>query len=253
MGDQRPDSVRFVAEVRGGLWRTVRETVVLLVVAVVLAVAVKTFLAQAFYIPSESMEPGLNVNDRILVEKPSYWFGGPQRGDVVVFADPGDWLTETGDVGPTGLIAKALEKVGLYPSGNHLVKRVIGVGGDTVTCCDKDGRIQVNGTSLAEDDFIDPQERCDGPMVNGCDRSGWSATVPKGYLFVMGDNRDESADSSVHLCVAQDADPTCDPAGAFIPADSVVGKVVSVVWPVNHAKILKRPDVFKEVARAHSP
>ncbi|MFT4287557.1 signal peptidase I [Nocardioides sp.] len=234
-----------------GFWRTVRETAILLVVAVVLAVAVKTFLAQAFYIPSESMEPGLNVNDRILVEKPSYWFGGsPRRGDVVVFADPGDWLGADETAGPSGPITTALEKIGLYPSGNHLVKRVIGVGGDTVTCCDKDGRIQVNGTSLAEDDFIDPQPRCDGPMVNDCDPQGWSATVPKGYLFVMGDNRDESADSSVHLCAADDQGSGCDPLEAFIPVDSVVGKVVSVIWPPSHAKILNRPAVFKEVAAA---
>ena len=101
------------------------ETVLLLVVAVGLAVLIKSFFAQAFYVPSRSMEPGLVKNDRILVEKPSYWFGGtPQRGDVVVFKDPGGWLSEEEDAGPSNPIGKAMVKIGLYPAGGHLVKRV---------------------------------------------------------------------------------------------------------------------------------
>jgi len=80
--------------------KAIRETVLLLAFAIVLALVVKTFFVQSFYIPSESMEPGLIVNDRILVEKPSYWFDGPERGDVVVFKDPGGWLSEEEDAGP---------------------------------------------------------------------------------------------------------------------------------------------------------
>ena len=224
----------------------IRETAILLALAVVLAVVVKTFLVQAFYIPSESMEPGFEVNDRILVEKPSYWRGSPQRGDIVVFSDPGGWLGASEHAGPSGL-ASVLSKVGLYPTGDHLVKRVIGVGGDTVTCCDADGRISVNGTPLAEDGFIDPQSDCDGPMA---DCSGWSATVPKDRLFVMGDNRDESADSSYHLC-RRDR-PGCDPADAFVPVDLVVGKVVALMWPFGRAKVLRRPGVFDDVAEPQS-
>ena len=107
-----------------------------------LAVVIKSFFAQAFYVPSKSMEPGLIKNDRILVEKPSYWFGGsPQRGDVVVFADPGGWLPEADDAGPSSLVGKALVKIGLYPAGGHLVKRVIGVAGDTIHCCNKQGQL----------------------------------------------------------------------------------------------------------------
>jgi signal peptidase I len=227
-----------------GSWKVIRETVILLVVAVGLAIVVKTFFVQAFYIPSGSMEPGLKINDRILVEKPSYWFGSPQRGDIVVFQDPGDWLDQDEDAGPTSALAKTLAKVGLYPSGGHLVKRVIGVAGDKIVCCDKDGRLSVNGTALAEDSFIDPQDDCDGPMA-GC--SGWSATVPKGKLFVMGDNRDESADSSFHLCTADDG-PSCDPSDAFVDTDLVVGKVTALVWPLGHAKVLHRPEVFDDVA-----
>jgi signal peptidase I len=228
----------------GSSWKVFRETVVLLVVAVGLAVIVKTFFVQAFYIPSGSMEPGLKINDRILVEKPSYWNGGPQRGDIIVFEDPGDWLDQGEDAGPTGPVASTLAKIGLYPSGGHLVKRVIGVGGDTVVCCDKDGRISVNGTPLAEDSFIDPQQDCDGPMA-GC--SGWKATVPEGKLFVMGDNRDESADSSFHLCTADDG-PDCDKDDAFVSTDLVVGKVVALVWPLSHAHIIHRPAVFDDIA-----
>jgi signal peptidase I len=243
------DRVRLVTtdertDATSSTWKVVRETVVLLVVAVGLAIIVKTFFVQAFYIPSGSMEPGLKINDRILVEKPSYWSGGPQRGDIVVFKDPGDWLGEGEDAGPSGPLASTLAKIGLYPSGGHLVKRVIGVGGDTVVCCDKQGRITVNGTPLAEDSFIDPQQDCDGPMA-GC--SGWSATVPKGKLFVMGDNRDESADSSFHLCTADDG-AGCDKDDAFVSTDLVVGKVVALVWPLGHAKILHRPSVFDDVA-----
>ena len=225
-------------------WKVFKETVILVVVAVGLAVVVKTFFVQAFYIPSGSMEPGLEINDRILVEKPSYWNGSPQRGDVIVFKDPGDWLDTGEDAGPSGGLAQLLAKIGLYPSGGHLVKRVVGVAGDTVVCCDKDGRITVNGTPLAEDSFIDPQQDCDGPMA-GC--TGWKATVPKGTLFVMGDNRDESADSSFHLCTADDS-PECKKDDAFVSTDLVVGKVVALVWPLGRAHVLHRPDVFDDVA-----
>ncbi len=216
----------------------------LLVLAVGLALGIKTFVVQAFYIPSGSMEPGLSIDDRILVEKVSSWFGGePERGDVVVFDDPGGWLDESESAGPSGPVASTLAALGLYPTGGHLVKRVIGVGGDTVSCCDARGRLSVNGHPLDEDDFIDPQSVCDGPMA-GC-RRGWSATVPEGRLFVMGDNRDESADSSYHLCSRPLRE--CDPASAYVPTDEVVGRVFAVVWPLDHATVERRPDTFDDV------
>lgn len=231
---------------RSGPVRVLLETVVLVLIAVGLAVVVKTFFVQAFYIPSGSMEPGLKINDRILVEKPSYWFGdGPSRGDVVVFKDPGHWLTAADDAPPTGGLASALAKIGLYPSGGHLVKRVIGVAGDTVACCDAQGRITVNGTPLDEASYIAPQSACDGPMA-GC--KGWTATVPKGQLFVMGDNRGESADSSFHLC--RTGAKGCDPSNAFVPISDVVGKVVALVWPAGHAKLIHRPADFEHIAAA---
>ncbi len=235
----------MASETRGA-GKVVWETIVLLVVAVVLALVVKTFFLQAFYIPSGSMEPGLTINDRILVQKPSYWLGGePQRGDVVVFDDPGGWLSETEDVGPEGMVPSLLAKIGLYPTGGHLVKRVIGVAGDTIVCCDAEGRLSVNGVPLEEGDFIAPQQECDGPMA---DCRGWETTVPEGNLFVMGDNRGESADSSFHLCRPRDTE--CDPSDAFVPVDLVVGKVFALVWPLGHAKFLHRPDAFEAVPDA---
>ncbi|MCD4536174.1 signal peptidase I [Nocardioides sp. cx-169] len=222
------------------------ETVILLAVAVVLALVIKTFFVQAFYIPSASMKPGLVENDRILVEKVSYWFGGsPSRGDAVVFEDPGGWLSGVAPE-PTSPLVKALTKIGLYPSGGHLVKRVIGVEGDTIVCCDEAGRLEVNGEPLDEDGFIQPQ-KCDGPMPGpACD---WTAgPVPEGELFVMGDNRSASADSSARLCVGRGG--ACDPEGAFVPVDLVVGKVFALVWPLDRAHFVGRPDIFEDVPDA---
>jgi len=254
------DSPKKDGPTKSGPVRVVVETAVLVVVAVALALVVKTFFVQAFYIPSTSMEPGLKVNDRILVEKPSYWFSGqPQRGDVIVFSDPGGWLDADADTAPPKGVGKVLAKIGLYPTGGHLVKRVVGIGGDTIHCCDTQGRVEVNGQPLDEGSFIAQQEGCDGPMeqANGNYRGGcrgWTAKVPQGRLFVMGDNRGDSADSSFHLCSppqqkAAKTDPTkakrCD--GAFVPTDRVVGKVVALVWPAGHFRFLHRPATFKDV------
>ena len=220
------------------------ETVVLLALAIVLAVLVKTFFVQAFYIPSGSMKPGLVINDRIMVQKVSYWGDdGPDRGEIVVFEDPGGWL-DGGQAGPTNNLTKLLAKIGLFPTGGHLVKRVIGVGGDTVECCDADGRLEINGVAIDEDDFIAPQNECDGPMPSGC-RKDWAVEVPEGDLFVMGDNRGASADSSARLC--EEAQQRCDPDAAFVPVDLVVGKVFALVWPLGHFRFISTPDEFEEI------
>jgi signal peptidase I len=220
------------------------ETVVLLAVAIVLAVIVKTFFVQAFYIPSGSMKPGLRVNDRIMVQKVSYWGDdGPDRGEIVVFEDPGNWL-EGEATGPTNELTKLLAKIGLFPTGGHLVKRVIGVGGDTVHCCDDEGRLEINGVGIDEDEFIAPQSQCDGPMPSGCSKD-WTVTVPDGDLFVMGDNRAASADSSARLC--DPGQKRCDPDAAFVPVDLVVGKVFALVWPLGHFRLIGTPDVFGRV------
>lgn len=220
------------------------ETGVLLVVALAMALIIKTFFVQAFYIPSGSMEPGLQVNDRILVQKVSYWFGSPHRGDIVVFEDPGGWLTGP-EKGPQTWLAEGLAKVGLYPTGGHLVKRVIGIPGDTVACCDKAGHLTINGVALDEDDFIRPQPQCDGPMVSACTKD-WSVTIPDDRLFVMGDNRGASADSSDRYgSYCKIGQPVCEK--ALVPIDLVVGKVFALVWPLDHARFTNDPDVFDKV------
>jgi signal peptidase I len=233
-------------------FKALRETVLLLAFAIILALVVKTFFVQSFYIPSESMEPGLIVNDRILVQKVSYWgSGGPQRGDVIVFDDPGGWLSGLEESQPMSLLARTLAKIGLYPTGGHLVKRVIGVAGDTIQCCDDQGRIMVNGQPVDEDDFIEPQKKppksCDGPMPSGNMDCHWTAgPVPAGTVFVMGDNRNNSADSSVHLC--RPAAEHCDPTDAYVPVKDVVGKVFALAWPLGRAHIVHTPgDDFADV------
>ena len=223
------------------LWQ---ETVLLLAIALGLAIVIKALLVQAFYIPSESMEPGLVKNDRILVQKVSYWFGGePERGDVVVFKDPGGWLSAVEAAGPTSPVAKLMAKVGLYPEGGHLVKRVVGVEGDVISCCDKQGRIEVDGEPVEEDAFARPgTEGCFGPMTGSCD---WTtAPVPEGHVFVMGDNRRHSADSTVHMCTTDETD--CVPGDEFVPVDLVVGKVFVLLWPADRFGFVHRPDAYAD-------
>lgn len=221
-----------------------QETVILLGIAVVLAIVIKALFVQAFYIPSESMEPGLVKNDRILVQKWSYWFGGaPERGDVVVFDDPGGWLVDEG-AGPGNPLTKALAAIGLYPSGGHLVKRVIGVEGDVITCCDAEGRLSVNGEPLDEDYILVGEKACgNGPMTGNCE---WTAgPVPKGRLFVMGDHRNKSADSTVHMCL--EGETECVPGREFVDVNLVVGKVFFLAWPLSNAGWVGDPDSFDDV------
>ncbi len=233
------------------LWQ---ETILLLGIALVLAVVIKAFFVQAFWIPSESMEPGLQINDRILVQKVSYWGGGgPARGDIVVFKDPGGWLTADESAGPTNPVAKVMAKIGLYPQGGHLVKRVIGVEGDVIHCCDDQGRLEVNGQALDEKDYArtnnkigSPSKNCAGPMTRTCD---WTAgPVPTGDVFVMGDNRWHSADSTVHLC--QPDQTECVPGNEFVSTDLVVGRVFVVLWPRDHFSWIHRPGTFADVPDA---
>ncbi|MPZ96354.1 MAG: signal peptidase I [Propionibacteriales bacterium] len=212
------------------LWQ---EVIVLLALALGLAILLKSLFVQAFYIPSESMQDTLIVNDRILVQKVSYWFDAePGRGDIVVFKDPGGWIGDAATPTPTG-VTRALEFFGLYPTGDHLVKRVIGVEGDTVKCCDKQGLITINGEPLDESAYLKPG------MTPGAGQNGtFEVNVPKDKLWVMGDNRAESADSRAHLG---------SPGGGFIPVDDVVGKVFLTVWPLNRASVTDHPSAFDGV------
>ena len=225
-----------------------QEGLLLLALTVILAMVVKTFLVQAFYIPSESMEPALERDDRILVQKVSYWFSGaPERGDVVVFEDPGDWLGPDEQPGPRNVLTRSLSAIGIYPGSGYLVKRVIGVEGDTIECCDSEGRILVNGVELEESDYARLEDvPCAGPMTGQCQ---WTAgPVPEGRVFVMGDNRGASGDSTGHLCTALETDCTADP---YIDVSLVVGKVAAVVWPFDRfAGVENSPASFDPVDEA---
>lgn len=222
------------------------ETVLLLVGAVVLALLIKTFLVQAFFIPSVSMEPGLERDDRILVEKWSGWFGDePERGDVVVFEDPGGWLNAGEVQEPTNPLGSFFARIGLLPTGGHLVKRVIGVPGDVIECCDAEGRITVNGVALDEDAYVleDKAAQCRGPMTGNCD---WTAgPVPEGTVFVMGDNRGNSADSTVHLCLESETE--CVPGDEFVPVELVTGRLWTTVWPFENFGGPEETDAFDDV------
>jgi signal peptidase I len=204
------------------------ETVVLLVLALIVSAIVKTFFVQMFFVPSGSMRPLFVDDDRILVQKMAYWTGHPQRGDVVVFDDPGGQWLGTEGVPKLTPLQKGLSEVGLYPTGGHLVKRVVGVGGDRVVCCDPQGRVTVNGVPLNEKAYL-------MPGANPSDRR-FDVTVPKGRLWVMGDNRGNSEDSRFHQEL---------PGAGTVPEDDVVGKVWAIVWPFGRAHLLREPGTFE--------
>ncbi len=209
-----------------------QESILLVVTAMVMAVVVKAFFLQAFYIPSESMEPTMLVDDKILVQKVSYWGGEPSRGDIVVFDDPGGWLDDSASDGASNPVQRALELVGLFPTGGHLIKRVVGVGGDRIVCCDDEGRLSVNGVPVTEPYLRDPAANPD---------SRFDVEVPEDHLWVQGDNRGNSSDSRAHQG---------DPGGGFIPVDSVVGKAWLRVWPWKRIGFIDGTEAFSEVPSA---
>ena len=209
------------------------ELIVLVVVALVVSLCIKTFVMQMFFVPSESMEPLLVTDDRILVQKVSYWGNDVKRGDVVVFEDPGGWLGR----GPQlNGVQKAMSAMGLYPSGGHLVKRVIGVGGDRVACCDDRGRVTVNGVPLDERDYLVAGQQ---PSAKEFD-----IRVPVDRLWVMGDNRANSEDSRYHQDLR---------GNGTIPELNVVGKVFAVVWPLSRFDLLSRPETFDQEELQRDP
>lgn len=219
----------------GRFWAGLRETAVLLVLALGLAVLLRTFVVQAFYVPSESMVPTLEKNDRIVASKLSTDLGGVGRGQVVVFRDPGGWLdpSTTAGSGLRRVIVSTLTFVGLLPSdsGDDLVKRVIGVGGDHVVCCDKQGRITVNGHPLDESAYLDPGDK---PSLIPFD-----VHVPADHLWVMGDNRSNSQDSRYH--------EQQQPGGGMVPVDNVIGRAVVIVWPFPRWGLLPVPGAFDAI------
>ncbi|MBC3764057.1 signal peptidase I [Quadrisphaera oryzae] len=223
-----------------GLLAALREAVVVVVAALVLSLLVKTFLVQAFYIPSESMEDTLLVGDRVLVSQLTPGPVALQRGDVVVFEDPGGWLQPQPepDRGPVGnAVVDVLTFVGVLPSnsGQHLIKRVIGLPGDHVVCCDAQGLTTVNGVAIHED-FLKP-----GSVSS---EKSFDVTVPPNSLWVEGDNRQNSGDSRYH---------PGSPGGGAVPVDDVVGRAVVIVWPLDRLTWLGRhAEAFAGVPAASS-
>ncbi|WP_072802152.1 signal peptidase I [Rhodococcoides yunnanense] len=225
-----------------------RELPILILVALVLSFLLQTFVARVYLIPSESMEPTLHgcagcTGDRIVVEKISYRFGDPKPGDVVVFRGPDSWNSEFTSTRSSNAIIRGAEEVGsligvVAPDENDLVKRVIATGGQTVECCDDQGRVLVDGKPLDE-----PYIQMDFPFTPGvmtCDteiKSGrcFSAvTVPEGNLWVMGDNRSNSADSRFHVS---------DELMGTVPVDNVIGRAFVIALPPSRWGTLDSPDI----------
>lgn len=206
----------------------VREIPLIIVVALVITLLLQTFVVQVFSIPSGSMQNTIAIGDRVVVDKLSPWFGWkPQRGEVVVFKDPDNWLASDPvpkDNPVLGAVKSVFTFVGLLPSDRDLIKRVIGVPGDTVACCDSQGRVTVNGKPLDESYVFAGEAPSKIPF---------KVTVPPGKLWVMGDHRDISADSRYHMG---------DATGGFVPESDVVGRAMAVVWPFSHWRTLPIPD-----------
>lgn len=213
-----------------------RELPVLILVALVLALLIKSFLLAVFWIPSGSMEHTLEVDDRVLVNKLAYDLHDVRRGDVVVFNGAGSWNPPTRDSEAGNLGVTLLRRVGRIigfapPEGRIYIKRVIGIPGDHVACCDNRGRVTVNGVPLNGEPYLYPR--------NQPSKIEFDITVPRGRLWVMGDHRAVSSDSRRHLG---------EPGGGTIPVDKVVGRAFLIVWPLPKVGWLSPPRTFEQPA-----
>lgn len=225
-GDQTPK-----AKKPRSFWK---ELPILIGIALVLALLIKTFLVQAFSIPSASMENTLQEGDRVLVDKLTPWFGSePDRGEIVVFHDPDHWLAGEATAEPNAF-QTVLSWIGLMPSAEEkdLIKRVIGVGGDTVSCKGT-GPLKVNGKALNEPYVYPGNTPCSQDDQGG----QFTVKVPKGSIWVMGDHRQNSRDSRYNQS---------DRHQGMVPVDQVVGRAIVKAWPINRWGTLPVPDTFDQ-------
>lgn len=231
------------AERRGWLV-FLRDVVVIVVVALLVSFLVKTFLVRSFYIPSASMTDTLLVDDRILVDEITPRFGGYDRGDVVVFRDPGGWLDPRPEQNRSPIVEGfewLLSLVGLAApdSDDHLVKRIVGMPGDHVVCCNALGQVTVNGVPVDETPYLNlpPGRSAPEPIE-------YDVVVPEGSLWVLGDNRDSSKDSRYNQG---------NPGRGFVPIDNVVGRAFLITWPFDRfGPIDFHHDVFAGVPAAEA-
>ena len=209
-----------------------RELVVLVVVALVLAVVIKTFAVQAFFIPSGSMENTLDIGDRVLINKVVYHLRSIHRGDIIVFDGAGSWDFDNPPAS-SSIFSKAIDEleglVGVTQDPSIYIKRVIGLPGDRVVCCNTQGQLTVDGVPLSESSYLYPDNVPSAQKFN--------ITVPAGRLWVMGDHRLISYDSRGHMG---------DPGGGTIPESAVLGRAFVIVWPPSRWGFLNIPATFEQ-------
>lgn len=229
----------------GGILRFLRDIVVILLVALLVSFLVKTFLVRSFYIPSGSMEDTLQVDDRVLVDELTPRFTGYDRGDVVVFRDPGGWLPITAEPPQPPLVAAAdwvgsLLGLSASDSKDHLIKRIVGLPGDHVVCCNALGQMTVNGVPIDETPYLKLSAGQQAP-----DAVAYDVVVPDDAVWVLGDNRDRSQDSRYQ----QD-----QPGGGFVPIENIVGRAFLITWPFSRFGTLDgHHEVFRGIPEASGP
>lgn len=243
------------------------ELPVLLLIAFMVTFLLQTFVARVYYVPSGSMETTLHGvesgGDRILAYKLGYDFGTPEQGDVVVFRGPTTWVPETGAAGPTTLLGRIGQMLGAVvgiapPDEKDFVKRVIAVGGQTISCCDEQGRVQVDGVSLNEPyRFMDVGNHPQWAWIDGEDsceidpndltrfknvRCFGPYTVPKNAVWVMGDHRSDSADSTYNCRgLVPSENVHCQ---GPVPVDDVIGRAIAIVMPPSRWRGIGSPDIM---------
>ena len=250
-GQGGPEAADDSGQQRPARWSFVTEIATLLAVALTIALLIKTFLVQPFWIPSASMENTLLVGDKVMVNKVVYHIRPIGRGDIVVFSGAGSWDAPAAASPRNGNpVARVYDATlgrlfhaifGLFstaPGQVDYIKRVIGVPGDHVACCDAHGRVTVNGVPLDEGRYLFPGSK---PSLRP-----FHITVPAGRLWVMGDNRINSADSRLHDCAYTDPLVRCRPydRDGTIPESAVVGRAFMIVWPPSRWTILDVPATF---------